>query len=431
MDKKRIVILGGGFGGVRAALDLSNHVYKDADVVLVDKNGYHQYHPNFYRIATTFLPESRLVRPESYEELRDAVSLSLRDVIDEKKIRFLQEEVTSIDVKNQMVRFLSGNAISYNWLVLALGSVSNFFDIPGAEAHALPLKSAYDALQIRNAIDEIFASTPKHRIINIIISGAGLTGCELAVSLASYAKQLARVHPHPASNIRITLIEAADSILRDIRPCIRKKVEKRLETLGVRSMVKSRITEVTSQTIQGEEIIIREDHPLKKRSSNDPKEFFTLPYSILIWTAGVKAHPLTESIAGAKRNIKSCLVVDDYLRVSPFENIFAIGDVAGCMSAFSDSFLPMTAQVAISQGRYVAFTLKRILHKKMMFRYHEKRSRFVIPLGPHYAIADLGPIVLTGRLGWWLKRFITWDYLTGILSFRKAFKRWRTSHRER
>lgn len=430
MDKKRIVIVGGGFGGVRAALDLSRHVYQDAEIILVDKDTYHEYHPNYYRIATTFLPESKLRRPETFYELRDEVSIPLSEIIHKNKVRIAEEEVTAIDPKLQTISFLSGNSLSYDWLILAVGSVSNFFDIEGAKEYSLELKSAHDALGIRNAIDELFSSTPKHRMINIVIAGGGLSGSELAASLACFVKRLTRIHSHPAGLIQITIVETADSILRDIRSEVRKKAEKRLKDLGVRIFVRSRITKVTRQEVEGIEIIAAEDHILRKKNSNESSEPFSLPYSIFIWTAGVKAHPLADYIGGAKRNQKSCLMVDEHLRVLPFENIFAIGDVAACISS-ADTFLPMTAQVAISQGRYVAYTLRRIIHKKMIFRYYERRSHFVIPLGTRYALFDLGWVVLSGRLGWWLKRLITLDYLTGIVSFQSALWRWRESHRER
>lgn len=431
MDKKRIVIIGGGFGGLRAALDLSHHVYQDAEIILVDKDAYHEYHPNYYRIATTFLPESKLTRPETFYELRDNVSISLAEIVDKNKIRILEEEVSKIDPTAQTLSFVSGGSLSYDWLVLAVGSTSNFFGIEGAREYSLELKSAHDALGIRNAIDELFSSTPKHRMITIIIAGGGLSGCELAASLACFMKRLARVHSHPAEHIHIRIVETADSILQNIRLKVRKQAEKRLKELGVQIFVKSRITKVTRQKVEGIENITTEDNILHKKNSNESSEPFSLPYSIFVWTAGVKAHPLADSILGAKRNPKSCVMVDEYLRVLPFENIFAIGDVAACVSSSSGAFLPMTAQVAISQGRYVAYTLKRILHKKLTFRYHERHSRFVIPLGPHYAIADLGWFVLSGRFGWWLKRLITLDYLTGILPFWTAIKRWRESHRER
>ncbi|PIR69513.1 MAG: hypothetical protein COU47_02990 [Candidatus Niyogibacteria bacterium CG10_big_fil_rev_8_21_14_0_10_46_36] len=430
MKKKRIVIIGGGFGGVRAALDLSRHVCFDADVFLIDKGGYHQYHPNFYRIATTFLPESRVARPDTYRELRDRIAIPLAEIIDISKIHLIKKEVTEIDPKNQMIRFSDSEALFYDWLVLALGSVSNYFDIQGAEEHALELKSAEDALQIRSAIDEVFATTPKHKPINILIAGGGLSGCELAASLASYVRRLARVHPHPGDTVRITLVEASDTILRQVSPRIRKKAEKRLRSLGVQIHVRSRITKVTRTGIEGIEIVSHEEHPLRKKSSNEETSPFTLPCSVFIWAAGVKAHPLTEHIIGAKRSPKSCLIVNDHLRVLPFENIFAIGDVAACSPVSTAVPLPMTAQVAISGGQYVSFTLKRLIHKKMTFRYYERTARFVIPLGPHYALAEFGPFILSGRLGWWLKRLITFDYLTGILPFWQALKRWRTSHKE-
>ncbi|MBI4114587.1 MAG: NAD(P)/FAD-dependent oxidoreductase [Candidatus Niyogibacteria bacterium] len=429
MSKERIVIVGGGFAGVRCARDLSRHVYKDAEIVLIDKNGYHEYHPNFYRIATTFLPHSKLPHPETYHELRDRISIPLRDIIDPAKMSLLIDSVTAIDAPKNTLTLASGKRIHYHWLVFAVGSVTNDFDIPGVEEFGLSLKTANDALLIRNAIDELFARTPKHIPIHIVIGGGGFTGCEVAASLACFMEQLSKVHSHPKENISLRILEAGDAILPGASIGLRKRAHVRLEKLGIKIHPRTRITQVKRDSILAEEILDNEDNPLKRPAPGGKIKQLRFPCALLLWTAGVKANPLADLIDRANKNPKACLMVNDYLEVEPYSNIFAIGDVAFCSTL--EKPLPMTAQVAISQGKYIAYALKRIFHKRMRFRYYPHTARFIVPLGERYAIADLGWVILEGRSAWWLKRLATWDYLTGILPFWKALKHWRTSHMER
>ncbi|MEK7090020.1 MAG: FAD-dependent oxidoreductase [Patescibacteria group bacterium] len=403
--KKKIVIVGGGFAGIRLALDLEKHVYKDAEVLLIDDTGFHEYTPSYYKIATLPLSEKEGEMPLAFERMRRMISIPIDDIIDTAKVALVVGRVTRINAEAKELVFESGKKIDFEWLVLAAGSATRFFDIPHLYEYAHVLKSANDAFNIRNAAHELFVRAGKADEVRIIVAGGGSTGSEFIASLAPYVRELARRHGHPSGNISLTLVEAGERIMGSASPWVSRKAEKRLKQLGVKIILSNPIVNVLPAHVE-----LRGGH--------------SFGYDILIWTAGVQASPLAAEIKGANKDEKSCLIVDDRLRVLPYENIFAIGDMAFC-SSVGKVGSSMTAQEAIQQGRYLAHTLKRLLHKRATFPYYFRRSKLVVPLGGRYVIADFGWFRFAGILGWCLKCLIALHYLTTILPWSKALKRWR------
>ena len=407
MKKKSIVIVGGGFAGIRLALDLEKHVYKDADIALVDATGFHEYTPSYYKVAAAPLKETEERIPASFERIRDQISIPITEIINTAKIKLLVERVVSIDIQTSTLKFKSGKTANFDWLVLAAGSATRFFDIPRLPEFAHVLKSAEDAFNVRNSIHELFSRAGKHDLIRIVVGGGGFTGSELASSLMPYVQHLALEHGHPSGNVSVTIIEASDKIMGSANPWVSESAERRLKELGVKIILKNPIISVSQN-----EINLKIGRPIR--------------YDILVWTAGVAASFLSLEIPGAKFDDHACLIVDDHLRVMPYENIFAIGDMAFC-SSVEKIGSSMTAQVAIQQGRFLAHTLKRILHKRVTFPYYFHRSKQVVPLSRKYVLVDLGWLRFSGFLGWCLRCLISLHYLTTILPWSKAVKRWKAS----
>ena len=405
MKKKSIVIVGGGFAGIRLALDLEKHVYKDADITLIDATGFHEYTPNYYRIATAPLSEIGERIPASFNRMRDQISIPISEIISTAKIKLVVERVMSIDAKASVLKLESGRAVNFDWLVLAAGSATRFFDIPRLSEFAYALKSAEDAFNIRNAIHELFSRAGKHEGVRIVIGGGGFTGSEFAASLLPYVRRLALYHGHPSSNVSVTIIEASNKIMGGANSWISEKAEKRLRELGVKIILSNPIVSVSQK-----EINLKNGQPVK--------------HDILIWAAGVAANSLALELIGAKFDDNACLIVDDRLRVTPYENIFAAGDMAFC-SSVEKIGSSMTARVAIQQGRFLAHTLKRVLHKRATFTYYFHKSKLVVPLGGKYVLVDLGWLRFSGFLGWCLKCLISLHYLTTILPWSKAVRRWK------
>lgn len=403
--KKNIVIVGGGFAGIRLCLDLQKHVYQDADITLIDDSGYHEYTPSLHKIATTLLAEKNELNFLAFDGLRDKISIPISEIIDPSKIKLVADRVIKIDTAGKNLRLGSGITVEFDWLVLVAGSRPRFFDIPNSADYAYVLKSTNDAFNIRNAVHELFGRKGKHEEIRILIGGGGFTGSEFAAALMPYVKELANWHGHPLGNISVTIAEAADRIMPSANQWISHKAEKRLKQLGIKIILNNPLSGVEKNSV------------LLKNGG-------VQVFDLLIWTAGVTANPLAFEITGAKLDEKSCLIVDDRLRVSPYENIFAAGDMAFCSSTGTIG-ASMTAQTAIGQGRYLAHTLKRLLHNRATLPYYFHRSKWIIPLGGKYVLADFGWIKFSGYFAWCLKCLIAFHYLTTILSWNKAIKRWR------
>lgn len=403
--KKNIVIVGGGFAGIRLCLDLQKHVYQDAGITLIDDSGFHEYTPNFYKIATTIIPEKSELNYLAFDGLRDKISIPIAEIIDSSKINLLIDRVVNIDAPGKNIRLGSGKTIGFDWLVLAAGSKPRFFNIPHLTNYAYVMKSANDAFNIRNAIHELFTRKGKHEEVRVLIVGGGFTGSELAAALVLYTKKMANRHNHPFGNVSVTIAEAALKIMPGASEWLSYKADKRLRQLGVRIVLNSPISNISQSSVQ-------------------LKDGKNMGYDLLIWTAGVSANPLAFEITGAKLDEKSCLIVDDRLRVAPYDNIFAIGDMAFCSSTGAIG-ASMTAQVAIQQGRYLAHTLKRLLHKRATLPYYFHRAKLVVPLGEKYVLADLGWIKFAGFFAWCLECLIAFRYLTTILLWRRAITRWK------
>ena len=405
MLKKTAVIVGGGFGGVRAALDLARHKY-DLKVILIDKNGYHSYPADFYKLLRPPSGRQEHFSPEKFRLMFSSVTISLAEIFEGREsVQILIDEAAGFDLEKNLVNLASGEKIKYDWLILATGSVTNFYDIPGLKPRALEFKTTADALNCRNAVDEVFERKGKHELINIVIGGGGFTGCEVAAELACFTKILAQIHGHPQENILISIVEASSQISGSLGGWAIKKAERRLKKLGIKIILNEPIVDV-------------QDRSVALKSGG------VLNFDVLLWTAGVKANPICQKIGRVKFEGNFCLVVDKYLRIGDHHNIFVIGDAAYCQG-FDEKPLPMTGQTAISQGAYVAYSIKRILHHRKVFKYHPRESKFIMPLGQKYAIADLGWLKISGFLPWYLKRLVALKYFLSILSFGKAWKLWR------
>ncbi|MEK7567194.1 MAG: FAD-dependent oxidoreductase [Patescibacteria group bacterium] len=403
MTTKTVVIIGGGFGGVRAALDSARHKY-DLRVVLIDKNGFHSYPADYYKLLSPSSDHKEHFGPAKFRLMFSSVSISLAEIFEgHENVELLTDEVMGFDAGQSIVNLASGESVKYDWLIIAAGSVTNFYDIPGLRARALEFKTTADSLNVRNAVDEVFERKGKKDPINIVIGGGGFTGCEVASELVGYADNLSKIHGHPRDSVFISIIEASPTLLGPLSDWAKLKTNARLKKLGVNILFSDPAVDVR-------------DSIVKLKSGKE------INFDVLIWTAGVKANPLGEKIVGLELN-RGCIVVDRYLRTSAGSNIYAVGDIS-FYEGLGGKPMPMTSQTAISQAKYVAYSIKRQLHGRKIFKYHPRESKFIMPLGGKYAIADLGFIKFSGFLPWLLKRFVALGYFLSILTFSKAIKIW-------
>ena len=395
MKKPKVVILGAGFAGLTAARALD----KSCDVLLVDKNNFQTFLPLLYQVSTAGLAADHIAYP-------------IRSALRKTNIKFRLGTPISINHKSKTIKLDSSEEFAFDFLIVALGSVTNDFGIPGVEQHALGMKSMQEALHIRSTILRHFEDLCRFEdetdmVINII--GGGPTGVEMAGAIAELRKgPLKQDLASAANRIVVNLIEAGPRILPSFSPSLSKKSEESLNKLGVKVIVNKVVKEIKAR-----EILYKDGGKIKS--------------DLTIWTAGVSGEPTMK-----KLNLpieRGRIVVEPTLQVKDYPYIFAIGDIAGFRDE-KGNFLPMVAPVAMQQGRFLAEQIKFLSANKMgkIFKYRDKGSMATI--GRHKAVVEVGKIKFAGIPAWyawlWLHLFYllggrnklgtmadwTWNYLT-------------------
>ncbi len=397
-----VVILGGGYAGIRVALDLAKK--KAAQIFIIDRNPYHMLYAQFYETATLFRSEKSLETKKQQraenQELLNSGAIPLRDIFSHiPAIKIEQGEVTSVDPNACAVIFGNGRKLYYDYLVVALGSKTNYFSIPHLEQNSIGMKSVNEAANIRNRVDELFFTTPKHKKITIVIGGGGFTGVEFVGELVGYMKKLSRLHGRPIGNWACVVVESGPSVLSSSAPWVARQASRRLKDLGVTVLAGSAIVDVWPNLLY----LGKEKRPLG--------------FDLLVWTAGVKGACEGSIIKVASFDRKMCLIADPNLRVSPYQNIFTIGDLASTFDARTGAPMPMTAQKAIHEARYVSRIIRKLIKnpKATLVPYKPKPSKFIVPIGGKFALLEAGSFRWAGFFPWALKYVVLLKYLVTIL----------------
>ncbi|MGB1206094.1 MAG: NAD(P)/FAD-dependent oxidoreductase [Chitinophagales bacterium] len=387
MNRKKVVIIGAGFGGLSLAKHLA---HKNIDVLIIDKNNYHTFQPLLYQVATGGLEPDSIVYP---------IRRFLRGI---KNIRFRMAEVTKIDQKNSALETNIGT-ITYDYLVIASGSTNNFFNFEPIKGKLLPLKGIVDALNIRSFLMQnlekvlTLNSEKQAGIVNVAIIGGGPAGLEVAGALAEMKKRvLPKDFPEfDFDNMHIYLFEAADKLLGTMSSESSNASLKYIKELGVEVMLNAKV-----QRFDGHTVFLENGN--------------TFQTETVIWTAGVKGATIkgldkTNLVAGNR------IGVNDYNQVLETANVFAIGDIAAKIDETNPKGLPMLAQVAIQQGKHLAHNLLRLQENKSMqtFKYHNKGTMATI--GKNKAVVDLPKWKFQGRFAWFVWMFI---HLISLIGFR-------------
>jgi NADH dehydrogenase len=396
-ELKRIVIVGGGFGGMKL---VKKSLCRNYQIVLLDKNNYHQFQPLLYQVATAGLEPS-------------AISFPLRKVLQkEKNIHFRMAEVLEIFPDEQEI-YTSIGFLKFNFLVLATGTDTNYFGQENIESNALSMKSAADAILIRNTILENFEkallqTSPKEtsKYLNIAIVGGGPTGVELAGALAEMKKYIfPKDYPElDLSKMKIVLYESAPDLLSIMSANASALSKKYLKKMGIVVQNNIRVLDYDGNTV----------------NLSDGTTFET---KTLIWAAGVKASSIkglkTESYGRAGR-----LLVDRTNQLKIHKNIFAIGDLSLMNTEKYPNGHPQLAQVAIQQANLLAANLKRLARNDAMlpFEYNNKGS--LATVGRNLAVADMPGFKLSGFIAWALWSFVHLFSIMGIKNRLSIFLNW-------
>lgn len=371
----RVVIVGMGFGGLRAAKALSG---KGFDVLVIDRRNYHLFQPLLYQVATSSLEEESIAYP-------------VRAVIRGwKGVRFRLAEVTGVDFDNRLVKLVDGE-VEYDYLIMAAGGATHFFGLQSVEERAFQIKGLNHAVRLRNHILNIFEradreSDPEKRraLLTFVIVGGGPTGVEFAGALEELIHhELARDFPDlNVAECKIMLLEARDCLLPPVPKELQLYTKKRLESMGVEVHFNAQVSGAEEgKVLLGDGTVI--------------------PSHTLVWSAGVQAAPLTAALGLPRAGAGRIPVLPD-LSVEGRPEVFIIGDMAFCLQ--NEKPLPMVASVAMQQGDYVA---KAILARKSgaslaPFRYLDKGAMAII--GRNSAVAKVFGVQFTGFLAWvvWL-----------------------------
>lgn len=392
----KVIIVGGGFGGISVAKQLTN---PDFEITLIDRTNHHLFQPLLYQVATAALSPGDIAIP-------------IRAVFSKRKnLRVILGEVETVNPSENTLTLNGGEKLSFDYLVLAPGARYNYFGHPEWEQHAPGLKSLSDALQIR---EQILLSLEKAETINDLekrkpyltfaIIGGGPTGVEMAGSIAEIAKRnmMRDYKSFHKNETTIYLIEAAGNVLNGFSESLSEKALSSLNNMGVRVLLHSPVEQVLENGVQ-----------LKNHFIETPN---------VIWAAGVSASPLLKSLNEPVDRVGRVKVKSD-LSVNSNPNIFVIGDAA----YYEDNrgkALPGIAPVALQQGRFVG-RLIRNAHRNIprpVFHYVDKGTMATI--GRAKAVADIKGFKLSGFFAWLMWGFIHIFFLIGFRNRFRVFAEW-------
>lgn len=417
-QKKNIVILGAGFGGIACALKLERlfrkkpSLFRDFTVIVVDKKNYHLYTPFLYEAAATSSDDVSALN------MKKAVATPIEEIMEGTHIKFIQGKIANVSVEEKKVVFGDNTALAYEYLVLALGADTTYFNIPGVKEHATPLKWLENAIHIRALIRRAHDRKPMGETLNIVIGGGGPTGIEFSAEVVGYIKEL-NIKSKRSLRPVVTIVEGGPSILPGFDEWTVKNAAQRLARLGVSLK--------TGYMISGADA---RDVSVKSASPTEPKEE-KVPYDVFVWSGGVKAvtvvvpTELTIEKRGRMDTNADMTCVRPDLQAGSARNIFAIGDNACIYDPATHKPMPGTARMAVEQGKTVARNIFADTLGQPRKPYSPPEYPYVIPLGGKYALAKIGPVRLKGVLGWIFHELVELYYLWSTThNHWKAFMRW-------
>ncbi len=374
-----MVIVGGGFGGLNVVTHLA--AAAPVDITLIDRDNYHGFWPLLYEVATAALAADNIAHP-------------IRSICGQfENVRVRLGTVTGVDLDERIVKLDDGCPVPYDFLILAAGSSTNDFGIPGVAEHAYHLKTLLDAVRLRNHVLNAFeqadsSADPAGRAgaLTIVLIGGGPTGVELAGALSELiTHNLSRdFHYMDVSSARVVLVELTDHLLPGFSPASQRAALGTLRAKGVDVRLGLSLTGVTAEGVHFD-------------------DGTSMPARTVVWTAGVRANPVAELIPGEKGRGGTVPVERD-LSLPGHPEVFVIGDLAS-LKGRDGELLPQVAQVAIQGGRHTAGNIRRRLAGQATrpFRYRDKG--IMATIGRRSAVAELpGGLHLQGTLGWlaWL-----------------------------
>ena len=393
-----IIVMGAGYGGITAALRLARlfRGRSDCRLHLIDRNPYHT--------LKTQLHEAAVHKAE--------VSIPIHDIIRHRPILFQAGTVSRIDLANRLVS-VDGVSLAFDFLVFALGSQANFYNIPGLQAYSLPLQTVNDAEAIYQHINELcrlasLEANPATRrdLLRFVIGGGGLSGVEFAAELAERAVTCGNGHNVEHGDVEVIIIEGAARILPNMEEGFVRRIKKKLQEKGVTILTDTKIASLTAEAVT-----LSTGEQLGTRS--------------LVWTGGIMVSSLAAD-SGLKTGAMGRIVVDEYLKAPDHPFVYAIGDNALATNPETGTPVPAAAQFALQQGRLVADNIHAAVTGGTPKAYQPKVLGEIVSLGRHLAVGWLAlpllkKITFFGFLGRLLKSASQEKHL---LLLRKESRNW-------
>lgn len=396
MTRERVVIIGGGFGGLNAAKKFKNTNF---EVILVDRTNHHLFQPLLYQVATAALSPNNIAR-------------SIRDIVkDIENIRVILDEVATIDKINNTITLKKQGELSFDYLIVAVGAKHSYFGKDHWEKFAPGLKTLNDALTIREKIlwsfenaENAKSDSEREKFLNFVVVGGGPTGVEMAGAIAETAKQtiVNDFRNFSPSNSKIYLIEGMDRLLTPFDPSLSKYTKNSLEEMGVTVILKSLVTDINENGVKVGDLFI--------------------PTVNIIWAAGNTASPLLKTLDTELDKMGRAIVNPD-LTIPNHKNIFVIGDASNAKDKKGNP-LPGLAPVAIQSGEYVANIIKndKAVSKRVPFSYFDKG--IMATIGKAKAITQVKDLKFTGFFAWLMWIFVHVLFLVGFRNKIAAILEW-------
>jgi NADH dehydrogenase len=392
------VILGGGFGGLTTAIELEKVLARRSDlqVTLVNRENFFLFTPMLHEVAASDLDVTHIVNP-------------VRKLL--KRVQFFEGEVSALDLEKKTVSVTHtdgshGHELPYDQLVLGLGSVTNFFGLPGLAEKAFTMKSLGDALSLRNrlianleAADFECASGAREPLLTVVVAGGGFAGVETAAGTYDFVHEALPFYPHvSASLIRMVLVHPGTHLLPELGEKLGSYAGRVLESRGIEVRLSTKVKAVTPSGVE----LSNGEH---------------IQTNTVVWTAGNSAHPLLEMLPLKKD--KGRLVTDEFLRVPGASGLWAIGDCALIPDRARGGYFPPTAQHALREGRILARNLLSVLDRRPLKAFVFTTLGQLAAIGKRRGVARVFGVNFSGFFAWWLWRTI---YLAKLPRFEKKVR---------
>lgn len=386
MPATKVVILGAGFAGIAAAKAVAKS--PQVAVTLIDRNRFQVYYPSLYELATE-------------EITRQTPIIPLQEIFAGTGVKLVRGEIVAVDKAKRQVQLRDKTHFDYDYLVVALGAVSNDFGIRGVRERALMFREYQETMLLRSNIHTLMrlANEQGRQEINLVICGGGFSGIELAAELRWHCEKLSQ--HYRCQQINMTVVEAGPQILPGMPESVAKTVSAKLKKLAIKVDLGDPVTEIAKDGVR-----------LKSGGwvSSD----------LTIWTAGTKPNPLVDSM-GLPLDPKGRPVVNDYLHLIGRPELYVVGDLAGFTDPTTGQGIPPQAYHAMAMGKVAGQNILRSISKLPLLTFRPESPSFIVPIGHNDALLVRGTKVTAG---WWpslLKHLVEFSYLFSLFG---PFKAW-------